>query len=115
MSQPPLRRTGLADFVLDLISIVEEQVDLAKKDPSLQQQGAVVVCSDAVCILKLRLRENEHQLTKCMLVCKEIFNAHWRSEWDKLGEASPAKFEIEANNLLEDMQRIRFVLSPAET
>ena len=109
-----VRRTNLEDFVRDLISLIQEQIELAKADPGIHQKGAISVCGDTVSIIRLRLEDDKILLTKCALVCLVIFNAHWRSEWDALANASPDKFSIEADKLLEDTRRISFILTHSE-
>jgi hypothetical protein len=42
------RRINLQEFVRDLISLIQEQIELAKADPAIHQSGAITVCSDAV-------------------------------------------------------------------
>jgi hypothetical protein len=109
-----VRRTSLGDFVRDLINLIEEQIELAKTDPGLHQNGTVAVCGDAVSVLKRRLKEDEVLQVKCMLVCVDIYNAHWRSEWDALAKASPDEFAIKAEKLLADTQGINFILTHSE-
>jgi len=108
-----VRRTSLGDFVRDLISLIQEQVELAKADPALQQNGAVVVCSDAVSIMRIKLAEDEILQARCMLATG-IFDAHWRSEWDALANAKPNEFSIKADKLLVDARLINIILTHTE-
>jgi hypothetical protein len=111
---PSVRRTSLEDFVRDLISMIEEQIVLAKADPALHQKRVVAVCGDAVSILRLRLEENEAIGWKCA-ISTGLFNAHWRTEWDALAKASSDEFAIKADMFLANTRQINFILTHSET
>lgn len=59
--------TALDDFLLDLVSLIAEQLELAKKDPS-DQCAAVEVAIGAISVIKRRLREDEHETATRVVV-----------------------------------------------
>ena len=95
------------DLVLELLKFIEEQIALAKLDPTAHQAAVVVVCNDAIQVLKRQLATNEYDQARAMLTFDAIYNGGWLYEWETLANQSPSKFSVQADELLEGVRRLR--------
>ncbi len=99
--------TALDDFLLDLVSLIAEQLELAKKDPS-DQCAAVEVAIGAISVIKRRLREDEHETAIYMLYFSNLmFSTDWQDQWRKLAKQHPDEFSRQADNVLEIIEELK--------
>lgn len=96
------------ELVRQLLNFIDEQISLARSDPAQHQPSAVVVCADAIKVLKRQLAPDAFAVTQAMLLTSDtIYNEIWISEWLTLADKDPSTFSAEAAKLIEGVRRLR--------
>jgi hypothetical protein len=99
-------RTKHKEFVLDLLSIVEDQITLAETAPTLHQKATIHECFAAIVCFKKRLKEDDFEKTQAVLIHGDIFNNGWAEDWQKLADAGTDEFLMGANKLREGIREL---------
>jgi hypothetical protein len=105
-------RTDMRDCLIDLLSFIEEQVELAKKDVA-DQYAAIDAARGVIPLLKCRLKEKEEILTSFMLTdfAQQFEAADWRDWWEDFARAGTPAFSKKADGLLETITVLKSILA----